>query len=461
MLLAAWLCIPAFFWVTFCLLTKNRPTRHVGFLHYVIYFFSIYLGSLTIYHDEGMANHWYLASVMMYPVLSLLGILSGALIAPRACIPSTRTNRRVRRDIRLVVVTVGLFLLVYAAYLYMFGAHIPLLVMLNSGDPVAGRLARYVATKGYSEVVGGLGSLVWFPRILIDYFAEFVIVFAYVHLKMRRLSNAAFGLLLGGLLVLSVVDTQKYPAIKLLVVLAVCAYNWRNPRIGLRSIVSAAKVAGVAILTLGIIYAVVSGQSSRLYEGGVSGGMASATEFGWEMMTTRGIVGQSIPLYRTYELIPSTHDFFMGRTLANPRGLLPYRAVPLPYFIGDSYGPEEEGVRRGAPTVFFGEVYANFGIAISWLSMVVAGCVLQIVNSRLSEKVDRAQSPFYLAYFYLVMTYVADFAISFSTPYFDERLWFLVAFYIIRRLRVGDARETRTKEGGRLMRKCVSVSHMG
>jgi hypothetical protein len=46
---------------------------------------------------------------------------------------------------------------------------------------------------------------------------------------------------------------------------------------------------------------------------------------------------------------------------------------------------------------------------------------------------DRNRTVFDVAFFYLLYLWLADFALSFSTLYFDERLWFFVLLFLMRR----------------------------
>lgn len=444
MLVVLWVSILLAFWAGYFGLTQGRPTKHVGFLHYLIFFFMIYLGSLPVYLQRGATNHRFLVSVLLYPLLSFFGMLAGAAFWKRAYLPLGPVTVR-PRDVKLVGGVVLSLLVVYAAYLYILGSNIPLLVLFSSGDAAEGRLARFIATKDYSDMVGGLGALVWYPRIFIDYFSSFVLVFAYYHVRSRtrgRLAHyAGFSLLVAGCFLMTVLDTQKYPAAKLFVVFALCLFNARVSKVRLRSLVPAVLVVVGTLVIQGVVYEIVSGQASKLHEGGTIPVLETIFEFGWDMLTTRGILGQSIALYVTYDLVPKTYDFFVGQTLANPRQLLPYKPVAFPYLVCEYSHPESvhAAVRCSAPTVFFGEIYANFGLLVSWMAMFGFGFALQAIHSWLGDRVAQHSTPFNIAFFYLVVVYLGDLAISFITPYFDERIWFFALLWMGHRVTLGHA----------------------
>ena len=433
MLLAIWIVIFIFFWLAFTYLTRGQPTRHLGFFHYLLFFFSIYWGALELYVDFGSVNDRFLLSVVLYPVISLLGMLCGTLLGGRTNFPNPRIRPQ-PQHVKLVLLAVGIFVGVYGIYLITLGENIPLLVSLREKDSLLGHMARYAATKGYRESIFHIGFFYWFPRILIDYFGVFVVVFFYFHLKGRISDYLRFSLLIFGLAVMAMMANEKYPVVKLLALLALCLYNVKYPRLTLRSF-RQSLIAGAAFVVLvGLVYSLVTGTHRNLSGMGAYEAVKYVSiDKGWALLMTRGVTGQSMPLYMTYRIIPEQYDYFMGRTFTNPHGILPYEPVALPYLVYASYNPPTKGLRGADPTIFFGEMYANFGLPFSLFSMFLFGALLQVLNSRLSARISQDKTPFALAYFYLWMAYLGDFAIGFSVPYFDERVWFFIGFYILGR----------------------------
>jgi hypothetical protein len=57
--------------------------------------------------------------------------------------------------------------------------------------------------------------------------------------------------------------------------------------------------------------------------------------------------------------------------------------------------------------------------------------LLQVINGKLCKQIEKKQTAFLVAFFYLWMTYLGDFAIGFSVPWFDERIWFFIGIYIL------------------------------
>jgi hypothetical protein len=326
---------------------------------------------------------------------------------------------------------VSVFVLVYVVYLYTLWPDIPLLVTLRTENAIEGHVARFLSTKGYSET--GLGFLYWLPRILVDYFGVFVVVFFYQQWRGRPTDHAKLALVFGALVLMGLVNNEKYPAVKLFVLFALCFYNARFPRLTLRGLAVGGAFAIAGIVVVGGVYSLVSGAFRELGNlGSLDVIREVALDRGWALLAGRGMGGQTLPLYKIYELIPGQYDFFAGRTFANPRGILPYEPVALSYLIYESYNlPTVANLRGADPTAFFGEIYANFGLAVSWLSMFTFGVLIQVINSRLAVRIAAARTAFHVAFFYLLMAYVADLALGFTVPYFDERLWFFALFYIL------------------------------
>jgi hypothetical protein len=216
MLFILWLSIPLFFWAAYFLFTKGCPFRHIGFLHYLTYFLSIYAGSYAIYLENGGTNHSFIAAVMAYPIISFLGMIIGLLFGNQVYSMNVEVKpSATSKETIIVLGFTSLFLAVLTLYLIILGKNIPILVALT-GSRQEGHVARYIATKGYQEVVGGIGALVWIPRILIDYFGIFLLVFAYYQLRNQPAGYLRLAIFIIGLCVICLAFGEKYPVLKLL-----------------------------------------------------------------------------------------------------------------------------------------------------------------------------------------------------------------------------------------------------
>ena len=79
---------------------------------------------------------------------------------------------------------------------------------------------------------------------------------------------------------------------------------------------------------------------------------------------SRTLTGQIQPAYHYLQFFPKYQGFLYGRSLTNPMGIFPF----VPYNIAQEvmawYDPNQNlsGVVGSMPTIFWGELYANFGL---------------------------------------------------------------------------------------------------
>ena len=433
-MLLLWLIGPVVFWVSYVGFTRGAVTRHLGFLHFAYYFVGVYGSAYLLYADRGGTNTTFLATVIAYPFCALAGMAAARLVAPRRIVGWGEVTDDPREAV-LVWATVGFFLALFAVYLFSLGPEIPLLKALAGSDPRDVRLARYLATKGYAgEGVGGLRIWYWLPRVLLDYVAAFVVVFTYYRVRARGRGGLWLFAVFIGMAALAFTATEKYPVVKLILILALCHFNAPRPRFGWRALVTAFWLGLAGVFVSGVVYAAANGYFVGAQGASLLRAPWRLGSLGWELLISRGVVGQAVPLYMIYDLIPQTMDFFGGITLPNPLGVFPYEAVALPPLIADTYITGEPGVQTSDPTVFFGELYANWGTAAAIAGMVVFGFVVQLVHQGLARPRRRPRTAFDVAFFYLIMLYVADFAIGFIMIVYDERVLAFIALYLARAL---------------------------
>jgi len=79
---------------------------------------------------------------------------------------------------------------------------------------------------------------------------------------------------------------------------------------------------------------------------------------------SRTFTGGVQPAYHYLEFFPQHHAYLMGKSFPNPMGLLPFEPYRLTVEVMNWRFPglESAGVVGSMPTVFWGELYANFGV---------------------------------------------------------------------------------------------------
>src|SRR6267378_3651216 len=101
-MIVLWLGVLVLFWVAYFRVTRGALTRHLGFLHFGIYFFAIYLGAYQVYLDNGSVDDTFMYSVVVYPLLALLGMALAQSVGRRTSFDGTELGLD-RRESTFVV----------------------------------------------------------------------------------------------------------------------------------------------------------------------------------------------------------------------------------------------------------------------------------------------------------------------------------------------------------------------
>ena len=143
----------------------------------------------------------------------------------------------------------------------------------------------------------------------------------------------------------------------------------------------------------------------------------------------RLFTGQIQPAYHYLEYFKE-HDFLMGRTFPNPRGIFPFESIRLTVDIMNWVHPElvEKGVVGSMPTVFWGEMYANFGVIGVFLPPFFIGFILYLVNVILMRLIS---SPLTVGLFVWIAVHLKDIAgTSLSQYLLDHYLFIVVSVFL-------------------------------
>lgn len=139
-----------------------------------------------------------------------------------------------------------------------------------------------------------------------------------------------------------------------------------------------------------------------------------------------------------YWYIKYTNEFGLlyGVSFPNPAGLLPFEHFRLTVEIMD-YAKGAGDVVGSMPTVFIGEMYANFGLIGVCLSAILVGFVLQSIDIAFWKKMSDNKTVLNSALYIYLMIYCSRFTISgVSGIIVDTDLYFiaiLTIWYIVRK----------------------------
>lgn len=106
----------------------------------------------------------------------------------------------------------------------------------------------------------------------------------------------------------------------------------------------------------------------------------------WSVFS-RAFSGSISPAYFYLEFFPEHQEYLLGRTFPNPGGLMPYEPYKYTIEVMNWVFPElvGSGVVGTAPTVFWGEAYANFGpLGIPIVAFII-GCLVALVSYLVSK----------------------------------------------------------------------------
>lgn len=136
------------------------------------------------------------------------------------------------------------------------------------------------------------------------------------------------------------------------------------------------KIAFGKIATLGLGLLIIATMFYRFF-------MGSESFFeGVKNVVSRAICGQIQPAYHYLEFFPRHKEFLYGLSFPNPGHLLPYDPYPLTTEISAWKHPEARSANivGSMPTIFWGEMYANFGLWGVVLPPAWVGFYLYILN---------------------------------------------------------------------------------
>lgn len=408
-----YILILAIFWWPYLRLLFNSGFVNLSFFHFVYFFLFNYIGAVEIINAESSKNYVYLISVLGYPLVALLGILIANITHPVKLNKYTYVMRMSNSRVNLYLILTLLVILLYLISL----PNIPVITALK-GDVVAAAVQRSLSTKEYE----GPKILFYSFRLIVEYLLIYFIVLFYI--KKNKI-NITFLLIFS---FAAIIDTQKYPLINFLALTFIGVYFInlkKDGRLKLKMLINVKMIIMLLLLYifLGLLNSIASG---RLIESVGIESVGVLLESANVMIYDRLIMGQNRPLYALYEMIPAKYDFFLGQTFPNPMKLLPFENVQLSYLVFDAvHGLDGiAGVRGSAPTVFFSFVYANFGLAMSAITMFLFGYGVQIINNKL-EVTDVRLIPFRL----VLMSYLAIFATSIDVFFMSEKFIFLLILF--------------------------------
>ena len=109
----------------------------------------------------------------------------------------------------------------------------------------------------------------------------------------------------------------------------------------------------------------------------------------WSIVS-RTFSGQIQPAYHYLEFFPAQQEYLLGRSFPNPMGILPFESYSLTTSVMAWHNPDEAamGIVGSMPTIYWGEMYANFGFLGVIISPFFVGFVVYAIDA-LIVKLDK------------------------------------------------------------------------
>lgn len=97
---------------------------------------------------------------------------------------------------------------------------------------------------------------------------------------------------------------------------------------------------------------------------------------------SRAFTGQIGPAYFYLEMFPKHEEYLLGKSFPNPGGIFPWENFSITTEVMNYMNPAmiEAGVVGSAPTVFWADMYANFGVGGIILSSLLVGFILYLIQ---------------------------------------------------------------------------------
>jgi hypothetical protein len=342
----------------------------------VVYIIVAYIGILPLYFgwDEervalGVVDRTVILTMFIYSAVTLLLIIAGFIFAHRYlslnCSPfGSRRLQATLLNERLVFL---ILVLISVCVLLLYLKKVPSIALLatQQGGIGAGALARNQMSTTFSGTY-------WHYQLFFGPMLQLSCVFFYADYRMTRkfVAGMLFICVFAVAAFASLMTIEKGPFVKLLFALYLTyaitrGGNYWQP---------AAKYISILVLVaLVLMYMLFLGVTSP------AAGVAQAA--------FRILTGQIAPAYFYVDIFPRAHPFLYGASFPNPGGLLPFTSFDLTRFVSSYMYPVSTnlGMIGTAPTVFWAEMYANFGTIGVLVAPFPVGVLVYFIHHELTK----------------------------------------------------------------------------
>ncbi|WP_263079612.1 oligosaccharide repeat unit polymerase [Endozoicomonas sp. Mp262] len=378
------LFLAAFFLFPITLLILMKVTGfsvlNVRILQFVILslFMYSYLGILPLYMgwdqyrlDSGVDNKEIILKVYSFSIVTIFLVYLGGLVAKQVI-----SHRKVFVFFSGMRLGTSEFKMLVFSLVFVFFI---LFIYLNKVDDVA-LVVAFKEGLSKSQVArslmsNGFENYHWYKVIMRDFgnIVTFSLFSLFVINKNHRYKvSFLFSFLLSSFI--AIMTTEKAPFAYLLIglflVYIILIYDSKYP---IKHLIA---LSFMLILILAIFYMFFMG-ASNIVDSIIS-------------VMSRAFAGSIQPAYHYLEYFPSEHEYLYGKSFPNPGMIFPYEPYNLTIEVMNWVYPYhiDSGVIGTMPTVFWGELYANFGFLGIVIFSFFIGVFLYILDYLFSLLAD-------------------------------------------------------------------------
>ena len=146
----------------------------------------------------------------------------------------------------------------------------------------------------------------------------------------------------------------------------------------------------------------------------------------------RVFVGQSVGVEWSIVYV-DRFGFLDGASMPNPAGILPFTYVRYSVVLMEMVNPQllELGIVGSMPTVFWGEIYANFGMFMALISMVVVGALLRTMDIYFQTYSSSNKILNLALYVFMINAFQKYVGTSILGVFIDINIWVIVFVFTV------------------------------
>lgn len=362
-------------WILISRITINHifSANILGFLNLNIFIFQfigipfLYFGLFSDRVEDGITNKSIIFMVLLYTSLTVLLLnigyfVSHTLYCSKRQVHLSNNNFLDEASITSKIQFVGIICSFFSLYFYYSQGleNLAITAILNNLDASEVAIARSSMTNNY------IGNLHWIKFVTNDLFFFVILYLSIVFIKKEKSNSLLYIILLIVYCINLLVTTEKAPIIDFLLSLFMLKYFFLNEKkINLLKTIIPAFIVVIVLVIVYKSFMPVSSITQVVY-----------------FIISRTLGGQIQVAYYYLDLFPSFHPFLNGLSFPNPSGVLPFNNFPLTQQVHSWVHPElaSIGIIGSMPTIFWGELYANFGFFGIFFCTPIIGFLLYSLN---------------------------------------------------------------------------------